>query len=509
MSDTPETIAQPDPQPDQSPDPSQAPSHSTQSDETKSNLNQRKGLGDRLKTLRSHVLTWWIAGTALIFLIGSSLRHSLFRSSAFDLGIYDQVVYLLSQGIAPISSYLGFHHMGNHAAYSVYPLALLYKLYPSVYWLLAVQAVCLALGALPTWLLARQAGLSDGLARTMAIVYLLYPVILNVNLFDFHPEVMAIPVILASIWAARAGKKGWFCVAILFILGCKDALSLTVAAMGVWLFLFEKRRFCGAFACIAGVTWFAIATQWIIPALSGGEAAAVSRYAYLGDSVLDIAKNLLLKPGIVLGRLFSLETIKYLALLAFPLAWGLSPRHLAPLVSVAPLMLMNILSEEGGQRDLVHQYSLPVLPFLLVSVISALAAGHSWLRQRRWMVLWSIVAFVIVEFYYSSNFRYFSALDTWQATRQAIAQIPAHEGGVITDNYLGPHLSHRTDIYLARPRFLKDTLPKTDYVLLNLRHPFPGDRDRVETVMQRVQKHPAFQLTYQQDDVYLFTRKAP
>jgi uncharacterized membrane protein len=117
-----------------------------------------------------------MSGAIALILFGcSSLRHALFQSGAFDLGIYDQVVYLISQGQPPISSFLGFHHMGNHAAWAVYPLGLLYKIYPDVHWLLAVQAGALTIGALPTWHLARQAGLTVRQAEAMAVVYLLYP----------------------------------------------------------------------------------------------------------------------------------------------------------------------------------------------------------------------------------------------------------------------------------------------------------------------------------------------
>jgi Predicted membrane protein (DUF2079) len=73
--------------------------------------------------------------------------------------------------------------------------------------------------------------------------------------------------------------------------------------MGVWLLVFEKRRACGLFALAAGAIWFLLATQWIIPSLSGAEAAAVDRYEYLGNSVLEVAKNLLLQPGIILSKL--------------------------------------------------------------------------------------------------------------------------------------------------------------------------------------------------------------
>jgi|AGSF01.1.fsa_nt_gi Predicted membrane protein len=44
----------------------------------------------------------------------------------------------------------------------------------------------------------------------VAAVYLLYPAVFNVNLFDFHPEVIAVPAFLAAIVAARLDKILWF-----------------------------------------------------------------------------------------------------------------------------------------------------------------------------------------------------------------------------------------------------------------------------------------------------------
>ena len=274
------------------------------------------------KIFKPHPLGWMIGATALILFACSSLRHALFQSNAWDLGIFDNGVYLISQGQQPFVAFRGLHILGDHAAWILYPLALLYKIYPDVHWLFAVQAISLALAALPTWQLARQAGLKETQATAMAVVYLLYPLIFNVNLFDFHPEVIALPAILGVILAARQGKLLWFSLAILVILGCKAVLALTVVAMGFWLLVFEKKSWYGAIAMVAGAVWFVIASQWIIPLFSGSEAAAVDRYAYLGDSVLDIAKNLLLQPWLVLGKVFSLNTLEYLVLLIAPVIWG-------------------------------------------------------------------------------------------------------------------------------------------------------------------------------------------
>jgi uncharacterized membrane protein len=358
--------------------------------------------------LKAGVVSWMISISALILFMCSSLRHALFQSGAFDLGIYDQVVYLISQGQQPISSFLGFHHLGNHAAWAVYSLSLLYKIYPDVHWLLAVQALALALGALPTWHLARQAGLTVRQAEAMAVVYLLYPLVFNVNLFEFHPEVMALPVLLEAVLAARLGKTVWFCLSIIFILGCKAVLSLTVAAMGFWL-LFERRVY-GAIALIAGIIWFIITSQIIIPFFSGSEVAAVGRYSYLGDSVLEIASNLVLKPELIFSRI-SLDTLEYLGLLVLPVVWGMSPQHLAPLISAIPTLVLNILSDKHAQRDLIHQYSVPVLPFLLLAVISSLAAKKGWLRSRRAIILWSLLTFLGLAKYGYFWSRYLDSLD--------------------------------------------------------------------------------------------------
>lgn len=61
---------------------------------------------------------WRIVGVStVILLLSSSLRHELFQSTAFDLGIFDQAIYLISQGQSPITTIQGFHILGDHAAF--------------------------------------------------------------------------------------------------------------------------------------------------------------------------------------------------------------------------------------------------------------------------------------------------------------------------------------------------------------------------------------------------------
>lgn len=449
-----------------------------------------------------------ITGACALILFGcSALRHVLFQSTAFDLGIFDQAVYLISRGKTPISSFMGFHILGDHAALIFYPLALLYKIYPSVYWLFAVQAIALASGAIPTWYIARHAGLKADQAIAIAGVYLLYPLVFNINLFDFHPEAIALPVLLAAILAAQLGKFGWFCLSIVIVLACKAVLSLTVAAMGVWLLIFEKKRWCGAVAIFAGISWFLISSQVIIPLFSGKEAAAVGRYSYLGNSVGEIAQNLLLNPGLVFGKILSLENLGYLVLLLIPIAWGLSFASIKPLIGAIPCVALNIITDYQPQKDLVHQYSLPALPFLLLAVISSLAAGKGWLQNKRAIILWSLVTFLLLAKFTHFGWKYWQYADTWQATNRAISQVQT-QGGVLTTAEIAPHLSHRQLIKFTDANSPSTNFNEFDYFLLNLRHPgWSSNPEFAAILVKKLQQRQEFRLKYQQDDVYLFSRK--
>lgn len=473
-----------------------------------------------LKSLKSPPVFLMIGVTTIVLFTASSARHALFQSTAFDLAIFDQAIYLISQNQTPFSSLMAINIWGDHAAFIFYPLALLYKIYPDVHWLFLVQAVALALGAWPSWSLARQAGLNNSISWAIACIYLLYPLVFNVNLFDFHPEVIALPALLAAILAARLNKTLWFCAAIVLVLICKAVLSLTVAAMGLWLLCFDKKRNCGLIALFLGVGWFLVATQAVIPYFNQGrEHAGIGRYQYLGNSVFEIAINLIVKPNLVLERLFSLETLEYLALLLLPVIWWLSPRHLSSLISAVPMLAMNILSDIPAQRDLIHQYSVPILPFLLVAVISSLAYSNQHKGKTifdrlplpnyplpRVIVIWSLIAFLALAKYGYFWTIYLNGLDTLPATKEAISLVET-KGSVLTTAQIAPHLAHRPVVKLTHVHAQPANLAEFDYVLLNLRYPgWMSDRDFVNNLVTQLKNTPQFQLKYQRDDVYLFIK---
>jgi uncharacterized membrane protein len=347
----------------------------------------------------------------------AALRHALLQSNSFDLGLFDQWVWLISRGLAPVSSQSAdLHLLTDHGAWLLYGLAPLYALLPTVQWLLALQALSLAFTAVPLWILARDAGLPQGLRWTVCGLWWLQPVVFNTNLFDFHPEVLAMPLLVALVIAGRRQWIGAWAGLILLILGCRDGLALVTLGLALEQAVRRRWRLAGLGLGLS-LGWLALLNGWLYPLLTArypGVNAGASRYSYLGDSIGAIALGLLQHPQRILGHVDWAGAAVYLLLLALPLLPFWRRASLPILLAAVPLIAVNILSESGAQRSLVHHYSLPLAVIGVVAAVDGLASGG----ERR--VPWRRIA--------------------WAAAALALVK-PGD--AVATTSYLAPHLSGR------------------------------------------------------------------
>lgn len=443
--------------------------------------------------------------STLILLASSIARHELFNSSG-DLAFFDQCIYLISQGKPPISSVLGFHILADHAAWILYFIALLYKIYPTIYWLFIVQSLALASGSIPIYILSKKAGLKQNQAIIISVIYLLYPVIYNSNLCDFHPDTIAVLGILTAVLAARTRKIGWFCISILIVLGCKAVLSLTIVAMGIWLLLFEKRRLYGVTAIVSGILWFIIANKIIIP-FFGNETALINRhlyrYSYLKGSFYNIVKFLFSQPYLVFKNIFSLINLEYVTLLLLPTIWSLKSKYLSPLVSILPCFLLNIIADHDSQKNLVLHYSLPIIPFLILVTIDSLKSGESWLKNKRTIFLWSLVCFLTLGKWGFFLSKYIRSVDNLPATKEAISLISTSHS-ILTTDIITPHLTHRE---LIKFNYKNYEINNFYYILINVRHPgWAKSSEDYKHLVDHLKTSPGFHLKYQKDDVFLFVQ---
>ena len=444
----------------------------------------------------------------------SSLQLWLFRAGN-DLGFFDQLVYLLSRGQSPVSTLLeGVHLIGDHGAIILYPLALLYVIYPSVYWLLAVQAIALAVGAIPLYILSRDSGLSVGYARAVTICYVLYPAVFNINFYtEFRPETIAVPALLWAVVAAKRKSVWQLAIAIMLVLSCKEAMSLTVVGLGLWLVI-VGRRFYGLGCIVAGLAWFGFAAVYLIPTFRGGhQMAGTWHYESLGTSLTEIALKVITNPQIFVSRALMGDRLFYYLLLVLPIILGLYWHKILAMLPALPMLGLNILADFPRQRDLIHQYSLPIIPFLFIWLIASLVY-LSKRRQRRWLskqilVIWSVIAWLALAKYGYFWTRYAPLYANVNAVREAVNLVEP-DARVLTSGYIAPHLSHRSTLMLLADANVERVAEyDLDTVLIAQQHLGLGTSPQVaEETIEKLLESSEFNLVYQQQDVFLLKKNS-
>ncbi|MEO1670641.1 MAG: DUF2079 domain-containing protein, partial [Cyanobacteria bacterium J06631_2] len=305
-----------------------------------------------------------------------------------------------------------------------------------------------------------------------------------------------------------------FAIAILLVLSCKEALALTVVALGIWLALCQKRFWYGVGAAITGGFWFIFAAWYLIPTFRGGhQMAGTWHYESLGTSLTEIAVNVLTDPRIFLSRAFLGDRLFYYVLLITPILIGLHWRKLLTMIPALPMLGLNILADFPRQRDLIHQYSLPIIPFLFIWLVASLVYlnrhhHRRWLSSR-WLILWSLMgwfAFAKYGYYWTRYAPLYSNVD---AVNGAVELVTA-EDRVLTSGYIAPHLSQRSMIALLGENDNLERVAKykIDTVLIAKKHlGFDLSPTAAAQTIKDLQISAEFELVYQQQDVFLLKQK--
>lgn len=380
-------------------------------------------------------------------------QQSNFGTFGFDMGIYDQGIWLLSRFKEPFVTVRGLHYFGHH----VNPLTLIFV---PAYWLGAgphflylVQTVWLALGAVPIWLLARDRLGNPWTPLALAAAFLLYPSVQWINWWHFHPDALIITPLLFAYWLATRRRWGWFWVATGVALLAKEDAALAVAMLGL-LLVFRRQWRHGVPAVMLGVGWFLLATQAIIPwANEGLRPLYADLYPQFGDSVPEIASNIIRQPRMVLETATTPERLTYYTQLFAPVAFV--PLLALPVLAIgAPQLLANVLSAHGYTHEIRYHYSAIVVAAVFLAAVEAVAIFRRRVPVARLLAGLIAVAAVAANVAWSpspvgNHFRsgvWASSAPHHSALRDALAMVPA-DAGVSATYYIVPHLTHREHVY--------------------------------------------------------------
>jgi uncharacterized membrane protein len=192
-------------------------------------------------------------------------EHLTLGTHALDLGYYVQLTWNLARGAGPYVSLPEMNAWGDHFSPIMYFLVPLFLVVPGPGTLLVFQSVALALGALAVFgVAARRLG-DERPAAVFALLYLLNPSLQGINVRDFHAAALAIPLLLAAIYFAEAGRPWLFAASVLLTLATREDAAIPVVGLGLWLAVSKRRWLWGAALAAAAFALLAADTRWLIP----------------------------------------------------------------------------------------------------------------------------------------------------------------------------------------------------------------------------------------------------
>lgn len=315
----------------------------------------------------------------LYFALVTSAVHNGYGDRTFDIGFYDQGVWLLSRFHAPFVTLMGRNLFGDHAQFTLLALVPLYWLRPDATTLLWVQAAAMAAGAVPVYLLAMRRLRDPVFATVFVGAFLLHPALGLTNLENYHPDSFLIPILGFAIYAAIENRPRMFVVCSVLALLGKEDVVLVLLPVALW-YAWRHNRRVGAWIAAACVAWAAIAMAVIMRTLAGISTRNAARIPFstcvgscsVSRHVADFTRTLVTKPA---------EVLRYLRSDGRPFyAWQMiAPTGLVFLVAPeiaatgAVVLLTNLFSTTVFQHSIAFHYSMVLLPALSLGTIYAVS----------------------------------------------------------------------------------------------------------------------------------------
>lgn len=386
--------------------------------------------------------TWciWIA-TQLVRM------HLGLGTFSYDVGLYDQGMWLLSRFDAPFVTLMGRNLFGDHTSFILLPLVPLYWIVPGTATLLVAQSVVVAAGSVPVYLFARRVLASDVLGLGVVVAWLAHPAVIGASLENFHPDTFHALAVPLAVWAASERRWRHYAIGIAMALLVKEDAFLVVVPIGVWVAVTADRR-KGLWTMLAGLLAPIIAMYAVMEPLIGVPTRNSWRVPFGG--VGGFARTIVTDPGAVVSYLADGDRVLYLWQMSAPLlglfllAGGLAAVAL-------PVIVANVVSTYWYQHNVDYHYSIVVVPLLVM----AAASGIARLDARRRVVATLLIAgasLVSSVAWSPHNLSPTAPLLTRPdnpvavAGRQILGSLPDDAVASLYDP-LVPHAAHRKKVY--------------------------------------------------------------
>lgn len=318
-----------------------------------------------------------IAVSSAAFLTFSTfalLRLATFDMTAFDAGIFDNVLWRVSNGYGDVTDLTGAHHFSDHLSLLILLAIPIYATVPSLGLpaLIIAQAASVALVPYATYLLAAHYGLSRDLRRALLILTALSAATWNAAVIDIHEVGLAVgPLAMTVALGLRGSSSRTYWIWPALAAAARVDIAVAVLIIGVLLRSRQPEKARATMAVGGGMATMMIA--WLL--LNPWEGTSFAfHFGHLGvASATELPLAALRDPSGALGELFDTTMLASVAvwLAGFTLIAPLAAwRWLLP---AAPTVIIPVFGS-WPSADLSHvHYWHVLLPMLAVATVVGLA----------------------------------------------------------------------------------------------------------------------------------------
>lgn len=456
----------------------------------------------------------WIVIIAIVIYVAifsfiSLWKYYNFGYNGLDLAIINQVFYNSAQGNFFASSIHPPNYLGDHFTPILFLLLPFYFLLKNPQSLLILQTLALALTAWPIYLVSKKI-LDKKWALFMALAWLFNPFVQNINLFEFHFLPFATFFIVWIFYFYRE-KKFWpFLIFSSLALLVREDVAFVVVIFGLLAMIDRRQIKWWLTPILLSIVYFLLAVTLSSLASQTDQYKFLLYYSWLGNSWLEIIKNVALHPWILIPKIFSPGSIIVALGLLLPTAYLplLKPKYLL----LSSLIYLQLIMGTGWNwlaMILFTQYGSLLLPGIFLAMIFGVKklydlkfkdkALQSIFKQKG--ILMTIISIAVI---YSTLIigplpgsiakiaRQGLISPEARAKGLILQQIPAGAAVATTYELLTP-LSSRANIYSLNYVFLgKLQFLAQDYAL----------PDEAEYLLIDYQDLVTYQLQYDRNDFY-------
>lgn len=415
-------------------------------------------------------------------------RYLTYSSPNYDFGIFSQMFYYMKETFLPMTTlergtYLS--HFAIHISPIYYLLLPGYLIFPNPMYLQIMQAVILASGAIPLYLLCRHYKLSNKFTICIVIAFFFMPAVSGGCYYDLHENCFLLPLLLWLFYSAEKRKIPLFYLFGILTLFVKEDAFIYVVFACIYFIIAKKLYFHGSMLLIISVFYFGFALFLLY---MQGYGAMVNRFsnfmANKNGSLLEVIKTVLVNPALVISESFETEKLLYAITMLAPL--GFLPvfcKRPQQLILLMPFVLINLMPDYSYQHSIYFQYNFGVIAFLFYLVIINIKRLKGKLKKfmALFIVIGTIAGFFCTSAGFSSYFlRYFDNQDTINTINMYLDDIPS-DASVISDTMFIPRLSQRDVIYERNYTDITDV----DYYIYDMRSS-AGRDDKLDEIEKLV-----------------------